>query len=83
MNTQQNEIKKLREDVHRLQGQCNVMQVQMEKMMEKKKGFFKWKRFGVHGFGNKEKLVWWRKMNKELKEEIVSMEDKHPQLYEN
>ncbi|KAK2432510.1 root phototropism protein [Trifolium repens] len=52
MNAQQIEIKKLREDVHRLQSQCNAMQVQMERMVEKKKGFFKWsKRFSVHGFG--------------------------------
>lgn len=51
MNAQHVEIKKLREDVHRLQNQCNAMQVQMERMVEKKKGFFKWsKRFGVSGF---------------------------------
>ncbi|XP_004506887.1 root phototropism protein 3-like isoform X2 [Cicer arietinum] len=52
MNIQQMEIKKLKEDVHRLQSQCNTMQVQMERMVEKKKGFFKWsKRFSVNGFG--------------------------------
>lgn len=54
MNAQQTEIRRLREDVHRLQSQCNAMQVQMERMVEKKKGFFKWKRFGVHGFGKGE-----------------------------
>ncbi|XP_058728940.1 root phototropism protein 3-like [Vicia villosa] len=55
MNAQHVEIKKLREDVHRLQNQCNAMQAQMERMVEKKKGFFKWsKRFGVSGFGKGE-----------------------------
>lgn len=44
MNTQQMEIKKLKEDVYRLQSQCNVMQAQMDKMAEKKKSFFKWKK---------------------------------------
>lgn len=44
MNAQQMEIKKLREDVYRLQSQCSVMQAQMERMAEKKKGFFKWKK---------------------------------------
>ncbi|OIW12201.1 hypothetical protein TanjilG_28609 [Lupinus angustifolius] len=46
INAQQVEIKKLKEDMHRLQRQCNVMQVQMEKIVEKKKGsLFKWKKF--------------------------------------
>ncbi|CAK8574685.1 unnamed protein product [Lathyrus sativus] len=58
MNAQHIEIKKLREDVHRLQNQCNAMQVQMERMVEKKKGFFKWsKRFGVSGFVKGESVV--------------------------
>ncbi|EEF44718.1 signal transducer, putative [Ricinus communis] len=47
MNAQQMEIKKLREDVLRLQGQCHAMQMQMERMVEKKKGFFRWKKFGI------------------------------------
>lgn len=48
MNYQQMEIKKLREDVMRLQGQCHAMQMQMERMVEKKKlGFFKWKKLGL------------------------------------
>ncbi|KAI9107597.1 hypothetical protein K1719_021634 [Acacia pycnantha] len=54
MYAQQMEIRKLKEDVHRLQSQCSVMQVQMEKMMmekNNKKGFFKWKKFGISGFG--------------------------------
>ncbi|KAK7294123.1 hypothetical protein RJT34_17006 [Clitoria ternatea] len=46
INAQQMEIRRLKEDVYRLQSQCNVMQAQMEKMVEKKKGFFKWKKFG-------------------------------------
>ncbi|KAJ6330218.1 hypothetical protein OIU76_008940 [Salix suchowensis] len=40
---QQTEVRKLREDVHRLQSQCNAMQMQMERLSEKKKGFFRWK----------------------------------------
>lgn len=47
MNAQQMEIKKLREDVLRLQNQCYTMQLQMERMLEKKKGFFRWKKFGI------------------------------------
>lgn len=46
MSAQQMEIKKLKEDVYRLQSQCNAMQAQIEKMAEKKKGFFKWKKLG-------------------------------------
>lgn len=46
MNTQQMEIKKLKEDVYMLQSQCNALQAQMEKMAEKKKRFFKWKKLG-------------------------------------
>lgn len=45
VNAQQHEIRKLKDDVHRLQSQCNAMQAQMERMVEKKKGFFKWKKF--------------------------------------
>lgn len=45
---QQLEIRRLREDVQRLQGQCNAMQAQIERMGEKKKvGFFRWKKFGL------------------------------------
>ncbi|KAL5756307.1 hypothetical protein ACOSQ2_021053 [Xanthoceras sorbifolium] len=47
MNAQQMEIKKLREDIMRLQSQCNAMQAQMERIAEKKKGFFKWKKLGL------------------------------------
>ncbi|XP_027340690.1 root phototropism protein 3 [Abrus precatorius] len=50
MNAQQMEIRRLKEDVHRLQNQCNAMQVQMERMMEKKKWLFKWKKFGMPVF---------------------------------
>ncbi|KAK4267503.1 hypothetical protein QN277_024276 [Acacia crassicarpa] len=39
------EIKKLKEEVVRLQSQCNAMQAQMERMTEKRKlGFFRWKK---------------------------------------
>lgn len=47
MNAQQMEIKKLKEDVVRLQGQCSALQAQMEKMVEKKKGIFRWKKLGI------------------------------------
>ncbi|KDP37156.1 hypothetical protein JCGZ_06212 [Jatropha curcas] len=48
INAQQMEIKKLKEDVLRLQGQCLAMQMQMERMIERKnKGFFRWKKLGI------------------------------------
>ncbi|KAG5026071.1 hypothetical protein JHK82_021969 [Glycine max] len=50
-NAQQLEIKRLKEDVYRLQSQCSAMHAQMERMVEKKKGFFKWKKFA---FGKSE-----------------------------
>ncbi|RYQ87270.1 hypothetical protein Ahy_B09g094750 [Arachis hypogaea] len=63
MNAQHMEIRKLKEELYRVQSQCNAMQVQMERMVEKKKGFFKWMRFGVmpnafgsKGFGGVEKI---------------------------
>ncbi|TKY48112.1 Root phototropism protein 3 [Spatholobus suberectus] len=51
MNAQQMEIRKLKEDVYRLQCQLNAMQVQMERLAAKKKGLFKWKKFGMPTFG--------------------------------
>lgn len=50
MNAQQLEIKKLREDVLRLQSQCMNMQGQIERLLEKKKGLFSWKRIGMPSF---------------------------------
>jgi hypothetical protein len=52
MNVQQAEIRRLREDVVRLQSQCGAMHFQLERLMEKKssggsKGFFRWKRLGL------------------------------------
>ncbi|KAF5741708.1 Phototropic-responsive NPH3 family protein [Tripterygium wilfordii] len=47
MNAQQTEIKKLKEEVHRLQSQCYALQVQMDRLVEKKKGFFRWKKLGI------------------------------------
>lgn len=50
INAQQFEIKKLKEDVLRLQSQCMVMQGQIERLMEKKRGgggFFSWKKIGM------------------------------------
>ncbi|ESQ30157.1 hypothetical protein EUTSA_v10011482mg [Eutrema salsugineum] len=53
MNVQQMEIKRLREDMAKLKSECEAMQTQLEKMVEKKcssssgsKGFFRWKRLG-------------------------------------
>lgn len=47
MTGQQREIRRLKEDVLRLQSQCSSMQLQIERLVEKKKGFFKWKKFGM------------------------------------
>ncbi|KAF2557311.1 hypothetical protein F2Q68_00017638 [Brassica cretica] len=51
MNVQQAEIKRLREDVARLQSECSAMHLQVERLLEKKsgggKGFFRWKRLGL------------------------------------
>ncbi|GFP96785.1 BTB/POZ domain-containing protein at5g48800 [Phtheirospermum japonicum] len=45
VNTPQRmEIRRLKEDVLRLQSQCMKMEKQIEKLLEKKKGFFSWKR---------------------------------------
>ncbi|KAI3980189.1 hypothetical protein MKX01_033330 [Papaver californicum] len=41
------EIRKLREDVYRLQNQCSSMQGQIERLMEKKKGIFRWEKLVV------------------------------------
>ncbi|KAF8400713.1 hypothetical protein HHK36_014013 [Tetracentron sinense] len=52
LTTQQVEIRKLREDILRLQSQCISMQGQLDKLQEtkKKKGFFRWKKLGVPMF---------------------------------
>ncbi|MBA0779415.1 hypothetical protein Gotri_003669 [Gossypium trilobum] len=47
MNAQQMEIKKLKEELLRVQSQCVAMQMQMEKLVDKKKGFFRWKKLGI------------------------------------
>ncbi|KZV48018.1 hypothetical protein F511_21138 [Dorcoceras hygrometricum] len=47
MNVQQMEIKRLREDVLRLQSQCMAMEGQMEKMLEKNNCCFSWKGLGL------------------------------------
>ncbi|CAH8358239.1 unnamed protein product [Eruca vesicaria subsp. sativa] len=53
MNVQQVEIKRLSDDVLRLQSQCGAMHIQLERLMEKKsggsKGFFRWKRPFIRG----------------------------------
>ncbi|XP_047961667.1 root phototropism protein 3-like [Salvia hispanica] len=52
---QQMEIKKLKEEVLRLQSQCMAMERQIEKLSEKKRGsFLSWKKLGISGFkGNR------------------------------
>ncbi|XP_022714891.1 root phototropism protein 3-like [Durio zibethinus] len=47
MNAQQMEIKKLKEDLLKVQSQCLALQMQMEKIMDKKKGFFRWRKLGI------------------------------------
>uniref|UniRef100_A0A7N0UX05 NPH3 domain-containing protein n=1 Tax=Kalanchoe fedtschenkoi TaxID=63787 RepID=A0A7N0UX05_KALFE len=48
MSPQQVEMKRLKEEVAKLQTQCNLLQEQVEKIMnEKKKGIFKWKKFSL------------------------------------
>ncbi|KAH7867234.1 hypothetical protein Vadar_030728 [Vaccinium darrowii] len=51
VTAQQTEMKRLRDDVLRLQNQCIAMQGQIERMLEKKstKGFFRWKKLGIGG----------------------------------
>ncbi|CAB4272715.1 unnamed protein product [Prunus armeniaca] len=44
MNAMQMEIRKLKEEVLRLQSQCSSMQVQAERKEKKKAGIFKWTR---------------------------------------
>ncbi|XP_028064175.1 root phototropism protein 3-like isoform X1 [Camellia sinensis] len=52
MTAQQMEIKRLKEDVLRLQSQCMTMQGQIDRLLEKKKGFFRWKKLGVPALKN-------------------------------
>ncbi|XVF24873.1 hypothetical protein REPUB_Repub13aG0164800 [Reevesia pubescens] len=47
MNAQQMEIKKLKEELLRVQSQCLAMQMQMAKILDKKKGFFRWRKLGI------------------------------------
>ncbi|KAH7547350.1 hypothetical protein FEM48_Zijuj01G0300500 [Ziziphus jujuba var. spinosa] len=47
MSVQQMEVRKLKDEVLRLQSQCKSMQVQIERLVEKKKGFFKWRKLGL------------------------------------
>lgn len=58
ITAQQMEIKRLKDTVVRLQNQCNLMQAQVERLSEKKRGsFFKWRKFGFkNNVGDLEKL---------------------------
>ncbi|CAM8885010.1 unnamed protein product [Rhodiola kirilowii] len=47
MSPQQLEMRRLKEEVAKLQSQCNFLQEQMERMTEKKKGIFNWKKFSL------------------------------------
>ncbi|MCD7450810.1 hypothetical protein HAX54_008553 [Datura stramonium] len=55
MNFQQMEIKRLKEDVLRLQSQCMAMQAQIDKLLEKKRGsgFLGWKKIIVPSLVNR------------------------------
>ncbi|XP_077211648.1 root phototropism protein 3-like [Tasmannia lanceolata] len=44
LSAQQNEIQRLREDVLKLQSRCYSMQAQIDKLLDKKKGFFGWRK---------------------------------------
>ncbi|KAL8256773.1 hypothetical protein R6Q59_028814 [Mikania micrantha] len=44
---QQMEIKQLKEHVNKLDRQCHLMQSQIDKLLEKKKGFFSWRKFAT------------------------------------
>ncbi|KAL2516558.1 Phototropic-responsive NPH3 family protein [Forsythia ovata] len=58
INTQQMEVKRLKEDVLRLQSHCMALEGQIEKLMEKKKGFLIWKKFGIPTLrGNKNEEI--------------------------
>lgn len=57
-SAQQEQIGRLTEDVNRLQGQCSLMQAQIERMqMEKKRGFFRWKKLGLMPFRNSKAIT--------------------------
>ncbi|KAL8250178.1 hypothetical protein R6Q59_033871 [Mikania micrantha] len=47
MTLQQMEIKKLKENMTRLERQCHLMQMQIGKLSEKKKRFFSWKKLAM------------------------------------
>ncbi|RZC86244.1 hypothetical protein C5167_007429 [Papaver somniferum] len=47
MENQYMEIRRLREDVRMLQNRCNSMQGEIERLSQKKKMIFKWKKLGV------------------------------------
>lgn len=45
MTLQQMEMKRLKDHVSKLERQCQLMQSQIDKLLEKKKGFFSWRKF--------------------------------------
>lgn len=47
INVQHMEIKRLKEDFLRVQIHCMTLEGHIEKLMEKKKGFFIWKKIGI------------------------------------
>ncbi|KAI3671544.1 hypothetical protein L1987_87283 [Smallanthus sonchifolius] len=47
MTLQQIEIKQLKEHVNKLERQCLLMQSQIDKLVEKKRGFFSWRRMAT------------------------------------
>ncbi|KAH6758769.1 Phototropic-responsive NPH3 family protein [Perilla frutescens var. frutescens] len=56
MTMQHMEIKRLKEDVVLLQSQCMNMERQLEKMLEKKRGYFSWKKLGIGGAFKADKI---------------------------
>ena len=88
MMSQQMEIRKLKDDLLRLQCHCNSMQVQLERLLEKKKGVFKWKMFGMPSFksmsmvetteeGHEEEVGFGRQTPMDMKTKLVKRRN-HP-----
>lgn len=53
INLQKREMKRLKEDVLRLQSHCMTLEGHIEKLMEKNKRFFIWKKIGIPTFRGK------------------------------
>ncbi|KAL2332429.1 hypothetical protein Fmac_020010 [Flemingia macrophylla] len=78
MSAQQMEIRKLKEDVYRLQNQVNAMQVQMERLVAKKKGLFKWKKLGMPMFSRSVEKIDEEEEEEETEREVRFGRQKSP-----